>query len=592
MIAMPPWPTGQRGRAWAIALGIVAAAVLAYLPSLRGGFVFDDHVLVEGGPLLRGPLWRIWFSTDPVDWWPLTNTALWLEWRVFGDWTPGHRLVSLGLHAGVALLLWRVLERLEVPAAWLGALLFAVHPVAVESVAWVSELKNTLSGILFAGACLAWLRFRDSSRTREAALAAALSLGAMLAKSSAVVLPPVLLLLCALQRRRPSRREWTWLGGLFALALVLGAVTVWFQWTRSMGGAGLDRSLAERVTGAGWAWAAYLWTAFQPFAAAVLYADWPVRMGSPLALVPLAGILLLLGALWALRGRGTWGALIALAYHGIVVLPVLGLVEMSFLYFSPIGNHLQYLALMGPAALVAAGLGRLAAGPRRALALGAAALLVLALGVTTARRSSAYVDDVSLWTRAVAEAPESLTAARLLAGALVEADRRAEAMSSLRAAAARIRAPAPNLRIRALLLAQEDRPAEAIRAETEATALREDLGFRYELAVILSRGGHPDAAVPLLEDLVRRQPRSADNRYQLASALVRTGRTDRAVTELEAGCRAAPRRSDCCTALAIVLERSGRGAEIRGVLAAAMGVPPSDAAVEEVLRLASPGGSR
>ena len=324
----------------------------------------------------------------------------------------------------------------------------------------------------------------------------------------------------------------------------------------------------------------------------MVYADWPVPARSPWVWAPLALGLSGFAALWALRMGRTRPLLIALGYHALAVLPVLGLVEMAFHLFSPIGNHLHYLALMGPLALVAAGLGRVASGRWHGMALAAAALLVLALGVRTFQRASAYRDDVSLWTRAVEEAPESLTAARMLTGALEEADRRAEGRSALQAAAGRIRDPASKLRARALLLAQLDQADDSVAAEREATALRQDLGFRYELGVILSRGGHPAAVLPLLEDLVRRQPGSADNRYQLASALARTGLPERARAELEIGCRLAPRRSDCCAALAMLLQRTGRGGEVRSVISGAMGLPPWDPEVDEVLRIAIPGSVR
>lgn len=566
----------------------VALAIAAYAPSLAGGFVFDDHLLVEGSPLLSGPLWRIWFTTDPVDYWPLTSTSLWVEWRLFGASPAGYRIVSLALHVAVALLLARVLESLRVPGASLAGLIFAVHPVAVESVAWISERKNGLSGVLFLGAALAWLAFREDGRARTAAAAAGAFAGSLLAKTSTVMLPVVLLGFERAQGRRPTRREGAWLAALFGLAAAFGAITLWFQWLRSMGGIGLGRGLAERVGGAGWAWATYLWTSLQPFAAAVVYPAFP---GARTALLwlPLAALLALAASLWALRGRIGRGPLLALAFHGAMVLPVLGLLDMAFLVFSPVGNHLQYLALMGPVALVAHGLARLGERRWRKVAIALSAGIVVLLGTRTFQRSAAYRDDVSLWSRAVREAPRSLTAARMLAGALADAGRPREALAALEAAAARLRDPADAGRARALLLAQLDREDEAFAAERAATALRPDLGFQFELGVILSRNGRPDLAAPLLEDLVRRQPRSATNRYQLASALARSGRLEEAASHLEVGCRLSPRRSGACPALAMVLVRLGRGAEARGAVAEAMGVAPTDPAVDEALRTALPG---
>jgi tetratricopeptide (TPR) repeat protein len=563
---------------------VVAAAVVAYAPSLGGGFVFDDHVLAEASPLLSGPLWRLWFTADPPDYWPLTYTVFWLESRAFGDAVLGYRLVNLALHAGVAVLLSLTLARLRVRGAWLAGIAFAVHPVAVESVAWISELKNVLSGVFFLGAALAWLAYRDRGRTGTALLACVLYACALLAKTSTVMLPVVLLALAFVERRRPSRSEWGWLGALFGLAAAGGVATLGFQWVRSMEGIDLGRSIAERIAGAGWAWGTYLWTALQPYAAAVVYPARAFVPGSPASWAAVVAIAIVAVTLWLLRARTGPGPLLALGYHGLMVLPILGLLDIAFLLFSPVGNHLQYLALMGPVALVAHVLGRLADGRWRTLATAASAALVLALGALTFRRSAAYVDDVSLWTAAIREAPQSLTAARMHAGALAADLREEEAMQALQAAASRLRDPGDAGRVRALLLAQLGRGDEAFAAERTASAVRPDLGFQFELGVILLRYERPDLAVPLLAELTARQPRSATNRYQLASALAKTGRLEEAVDELRIGCRLSPRHSDACPALAMVLGRLGRGDEARREVAAAMGVPTSDPAVDAATR--------
>jgi tetratricopeptide (TPR) repeat protein len=580
---LPGSPLPPRWRSWVPAALIVFAAAVAYAPSLGGGFVFDDHILAESSPLLTGPLWRIWFTADAADYWPLSHSLFWIESRIFGQAALGYRLVNLALHAGVAVLLSLVLARLRVRGAWLAGILFAIHPVAVESVAWISELKNVLSGVFFLGAALAWLAYRESQRTRTAALACGLFACALLAKASTVMLPVVLLGLALAGGRRPSKAEWGWLGVLFALALTGGVATMAFQWLRSMEGLDLGRGIAERVTGAGWAWATYLWTALQPYAAAVVYPARAHPPGSASSWLPFVAAALLAATLWLVRARTGPAPLLAFAFHGLMVLPVLGLLDMAFLLFSPAGNHLQYLALMAPAALAGHGLGRLAEGRWRGAAVGASALLVVALLALTVRRSAAYVDDLSLWTAAVREAPQSLTAARLHAGALATARREREAIQALEAAVARLRDPADAGRARALLLAQLGRGDEALAAERAANAVRPDLGFQYELGVILRTYGRPELAVPLLAELTALQPRSAPNRYQLASALAKTGRLEEAVQELRVGCRLSPRYSDACPALAMVLVRLGRAGEARREVATAMGVATSDPMVDEVL---------
>lgn len=136
-------PGNSPGRILVGAAALVLLAFLVYLPSLRGGFIWDDLLLVNENPLIKGEftLRTIWFRTD----FPLSNMALWLEWLAFGKNATGYRIVNAILHAASCVLLWRLLERLKIPGGWLAAAMFAVHPVAVASVAWISEIKNTLS---------------------------------------------------------------------------------------------------------------------------------------------------------------------------------------------------------------------------------------------------------------------------------------------------------------------------------------------------------------------------------------------------------------------------------------------------------------
>ncbi len=257
---MEPTP---RARSWLAGAAVVVAAVVPYIQTWGAGFVFDDHALVEGSTVLRGPLLDIWLGRGVYDYWPLTWTSLWVDLRLFGVDPAGYHVGNVLLHALTAYLLWRVLLALGVPGAWLGATLFAVHPVAVESVAWISERKNVLSGALFAGSVLTWLRFDESGDRRTLAGSLALFLLALLAKTSVVMLPVVLLLLALYRRGRIGRRDLALALPYFALSLALGLVTVWYQWTRAVGEqTGAPRDLAERVGAAGWALLHYARTAF------------------------------------------------------------------------------------------------------------------------------------------------------------------------------------------------------------------------------------------------------------------------------------------------------------------------------------------
>src|SRR5690606_32040827 len=149
---------------------------LCYLPAIHGDWLFDEVDAIVKNPLITEPgrLGDIWLSTQQVDYWPVSYTAFWLQWRLWGDQTTGYHLVSLLLHAGVSLLVWRVLHRLQVTGAWIIALLFAAHPVNVETAAWIFQQKTSLAALGFFGSLAAWLEFRQTNDRRWYAAAVAL----------------------------------------------------------------------------------------------------------------------------------------------------------------------------------------------------------------------------------------------------------------------------------------------------------------------------------------------------------------------------------------------------------------------------------
>ena len=152
---------GTRTRALIAGGFLLLVTLVTYLPAIDGTFIWDDDGHVTA-PELRSPtgLWRIW--ADPratQQYYPLTHSAFWLAYQLWGVHPVGYHLVNVVLHGLGALLLWRILARLAVPGAWLGAAIFALHPVHVESVAWITELKNTLSGVCYLGALLVYLSF-------------------------------------------------------------------------------------------------------------------------------------------------------------------------------------------------------------------------------------------------------------------------------------------------------------------------------------------------------------------------------------------------------------------------------------------------
>ena len=166
-VSRPAPAPGDRARVdWvriARTLLLIVLPCACYWPALNGSFLWDDDLLITKSPLVQAPggLQHIWFSTVPFDYFPLTNTAFWLQWRLWADDPLGYHLVNLGLHVGSSFLLWRLLRALRVPGAWLGAVLFAVHPVTVASVAWIAECKNALSMVFYLGTLVCYVRSEE-----------------------------------------------------------------------------------------------------------------------------------------------------------------------------------------------------------------------------------------------------------------------------------------------------------------------------------------------------------------------------------------------------------------------------------------------
>jgi len=363
-----------RGLVAGSAAMVVLAAFAVYWPALRGQFLWDDFLVVHRNPLVTGELGlsSIWFRTD----FPLTNAAFWLEWQAWGNHPAGYHVVNVLLHAASALLLWRVLAQLRVPAAWLAAMIFAVHPVCVGSVAWISELKNTLALPFFLLSILWYSQLDSKLRTSDFpssvaelrrvdgpristryCLSLLAFLLALLSKTSTVMLPVVLLGCAWWQRGRITRREWLRASPFFVLALGFGLMSIWFQAHGAIAGATVQsENFWGRLAGAGMALWFYLGKALLPLNLSMIYPRWEIGAGAAMSYLPLLLWCGVLAVCW--RFRRTWGrhVLFGLGSFTVTLFPVLGFFDMYFLKLSRVSDHFAYLPLVALVALAAAGL--------------------------------------------------------------------------------------------------------------------------------------------------------------------------------------------------------------------------------------------
>src|SRR6516164_2019701 len=353
----------------AVIAAIIIAVVVVYLPAFRGEFVWDDFLLITGNPLLQNfsGLLEIWSGGRTADYFPLTSTVFWIEHHLFGANATGYHAINILLQIANALLVWRLLTRLNIPGAWLAGLIFGIHPIHVASVAWISELKNLLAMFFALLSVLCFLELNDQRlRNSTAAYAASLAFFALaLLSKTQVVFLPVVLLLCAWWQNKnlPGgkitqnlRRDVIRSLPFFLLALVLGLVTMWFQ-NRGIGEEEIIiGSLPRRLVNAGmaiWWYAAHL---FAPVRLMAIYPNW--RFDSPRALewLLLVALIGVLAGLWHWRNRGARGAFFAVVCFIVALLPVLGLVRMAYVRSGTlVADHLQYFADVPLIALFSAG---------------------------------------------------------------------------------------------------------------------------------------------------------------------------------------------------------------------------------------------
>lgn len=398
---------------WRVLL-LILLPLLAYLPAWLGGFVWDDLSLILNNPLIQradglAQFWNLRQRETP-DFFPLVSSLFWVEYRCWGMDAAGYHIVNLLLHVANGILLWRLLTRLAIPGAWLGALLFALHPVNVPSVAWISEGKNTLSFLFYLLAFLAWLGFDDAAEPeqRRTSWLAMIFCGtlAMLAKSTTVVLPPALLLLQLWRRGRLTRRDLLAMAPLWIIALGLGLLTLDYQ-HHGRGGlaavAGVPQILLQAgIAVSGKALAFYVGKALLPVQLCPIYPKWDLSQGvqwTDFAIV--AAILAATAGLFWQRQRPVCrNLLFALGYFAVSLFPVLGFFPTSFSAFSYVSDHWVYLSLPVLTTLLAAGVASLAcrlSRPRGAAVAILAWAGILFYGWQTTAYAAVYQNSEKYW---------------------------------------------------------------------------------------------------------------------------------------------------------------------------------------------------
>lgn len=542
--AFPIWP------AWSTRTNCVLifiAALLAYWPALGGGFIWDDdgHITRADLQSLTG-LMRIWFEPGATQqYYPLLHSAFWFEHHLWGDAAFGYHLINVLLHATGACLFATLLRRLAVAGAWLAAAVFALHPVCVESVAWISEQKNTLSTVLYLLSALSYLRFVEHRQPKHYAIATLLFLGALGTKTVTATLPAALLVIFWWRDGWAGvRRELATLLPWLALGLIGGLATAHFE--RAMIGAtGADFALTfvQRGLIAGRVVWFYLGKLLWPADLIFIYPRWNVDAAEawqwlfPLATLALVGV----AAWWTRRSRAPLAALLV---FGGSLFPALGFVNVYPFIFSFVADHFQYLACLGAIALVPAALPPALTRLPRGVALAAPAALVVLLGALTFRQAGMYRDVITLYETTLERNPACWMAHNNLGNTLAAAGRADEAVAHFEAA----------LKIR------PDYP------EAES-----NLGDQ------LNQLNRSTEAIPHLERALQRAPNYADAHNNLGAALMATGRAEAGMAEFQTAIRLRPGNPQAHFNLGLALANSGRPLEAIPHFAEAVRLDPDHA---------------
>lgn len=575
-------------RKWVPLAGLVLAVLIVYSPVWHAGFIWDDDAHVTANPVIVGPqgLKEIWTSAK-ANYFPLTMTSFWVQHALWGlDPRPYH-FVNVAQQAICAVLLFLVLARLRVRGATLGAALWALHPVQVESVAWISELKNTQSCLFFLLAVWFFLRWLQPeaglARRRDYALALVSAALAMLSKTSTVMLPVVLGLV------------WWWVSAwrwrnairlLPFLALSLGASgwTIWEQKVNSMAsGADWQHSIFERLTLCGEVVWFYLGKLAWPHPLIFIYPRWELEAARLTAWLPLLAFLAVaVGLTWRRDGRARpW--FFAGAYFAVSLFPVMGFFDVFYFRYSFVADHFQHLASMGPLALAGAGLARarlslLAARP--GWRVGWAALPVLVLAALAWRQCALYRDSHTLWSDTVAHNPRAWIGHVNLGVGLVARGQYETALEHYRSAL-RLRPDAPEIQTNlGAAWLHLGRHGEAVPILEAATRSKPDLHAAWNLLGLAYAGtGRPVEAERAFTTALRLKADFAPARFNYGNLLAEQQRSGEAIAQLDAAVasgadpavqKLARRR------LAGLLVAAGRGGESIGHFETLLAQDPTD----------------
>jgi len=530
--------TSSPHRGWLFGLFLVLATLLAYQPIWHAGYIWDDDHYVTGNLTLHSlkGLWQIWFVPGATpQYYPMAFTGFWVEYHLWHLNPLGYHLTNVLLQALNAILLWTVLRRLAVPGAWLAAAIFALYPVCVESVAWVSEIKNVLSGAFYLSAALLYLRFDRTRNWKLYCVALGLFLLGLLSKTVIATLPAALLLVFWWQRGKLSwKQDVLPLIPFFVAGVGTGLFTAWVEWAFvGAKGSEFNFTFIERALIAGRVIWFYLGKLIWPVDLIFMYPRWQVSQAVWWQyLFPATALLMTLG-LWMVSRRNR-GPLVAWLFFVGTLFPALGFFNAYPFRFSFVADHFQYLAMIGPLTLAAAGIDKLFGRLKDGRAFWEpqfCGTLLLILGGLTWYQCGLYADGETLWRATLARNPDCWMAHNNLG----------------------------------YILSQKGEVFEATAHFQKALQLNPDYTQALNnLGVTLLQQGEVDAAIAQFQKALQSDPDNEETRYNLGNALLQQGNVNGAVAQYQKALQVNPDYAEARNNLGNALFKKG---DVAGAIA-------------------------
>ncbi|EMI27091.1 tetratricopeptide repeat protein [Rhodopirellula europaea] len=585
-----------------LAAALFALTMIAYLPAIQGGFIWDDDDYVTENPTLHtvGGLIAIW--TDPSatpQYYPIVHSSFWIENHLWGLNPMGYHLVNVIIHCTSALLLWRVLSRFSVPGAYVAALLFAVHPMHVESVAWITERKNVLSGLFTLLTFLCWLRYWDFTQPESSdestprnrrwyALALLCFIAALLSKTVASTLPAALIVMIWWKRGTVRLRDFIVLAPFFVIGIGMGLLTVWLE-KFQVGASGIDWELSpwQRVLIAGRALWFYAGKLVWPTELIFTYPRWEIDVTSwTQNAFPIAAVAVMV-TLFLMRHRLGRGPIAAVCLYAGTLFPALGFFDVYPMRFSFVADHFAYMASVPLIALIVGvvatwlqskeqddeeeyGLGRYL--PK--LMVAGAALLLATVAFSQA---TIYSGLEVLWRDTLEKNPNSFMAHNNLGALLNRRGDYLEAETHLR----RSLEIKPNFADSVINLAQARQNLgdleEALSLYNRATELNPGLAEAYNgLGATQGMMGDFEASEATLKRAIEIDPNYANAYGNLATLRSAQGRNEEAIELFQKAVQLAPERMDHRTNLGRVLMSAQRWEDAIDVWQSVLEESPED----------------